>query len=186
MTYPETVDLARLLAKPPWRIPNPPAHGALPGVPPAGRPHTGIGHRDPDTPHRPVRSGGRQRPWRHGRARVRLLGGRYLLPVVFSYNDVPFDQLERGFAGVMAQPSGPFDPAAVRQRFDLAGLSLGSRCSMAYARENWPRLKHLALVDMGPQMATVGARGLKEGMAGKAERPPSAFTLEEALRAVAV
>ncbi len=52
---------------------------------------------------------------------VRLLGGRYLLPVVFSYNDVPFDQLERGFAGVMSQPSGLFDPAAVRQRFDLTG-----------------------------------------------------------------
>lgn len=52
---------------------------------------------------------------------VRVLGGRYLLPVVFSYNDVEFDRLERGFAGVMAQPSGLFDPLAVRQRFDLNG-----------------------------------------------------------------
>ena len=52
---------------------------------------------------------------------VRVLGGRYLLPVVFSYNDVEFDLLERGFAGVMAQPAGLFDPLAVRQRFDLSG-----------------------------------------------------------------
>ena len=52
---------------------------------------------------------------------VRRVGGRYLLPVIFSYNDVPFDRLERGFAGVMRQPSGLFDPAAVEERFDLAG-----------------------------------------------------------------
>lgn len=73
-----------------------------------------------------------------------------------------------------------FVDAVGLQRFDLVGLSLGSRCSMAYARENSLRLKHLALVDMGPQMATVGARGLKEGMAGRAEKPPSTFTLEQA------
>lgn len=66
------------------------------------------------------------------------------------------------------------------QRFDLVGLSLGSRVSMAYARENSPRLKHLALVDMGPQMARVGAVGLKEDMTSKADRPPSSFSLEEA------
>lgn len=66
------------------------------------------------------------------------------------------------------------------ERFDLLGLSLGSRCAMAYARENWPRLKHLILVDMGPQMARVAAVGLKEDMAGKADRPPSRFSLEEA------
>ncbi|MBI1885036.1 MAG: alpha/beta hydrolase [Chloroflexi bacterium] len=65
--------------------------------------------------------------------------------------------------------------------FDLVGLSLGSRCGMAYARENWPRLKHLALVDMGPQMATRGARGLKEDMTAKADVPPSSFTHEEAM-----
>ncbi|MEU4192564.1 MXAN_6230/SCO0854 family RING domain-containing protein [Kribbella sp. NPDC026611] len=52
---------------------------------------------------------------------VRRVGGRYVLPVVFSYNDVPFDQLERGFVGVMRQPSGLFDPAAVQDRFDLSG-----------------------------------------------------------------
>ena len=66
------------------------------------------------------------------------------------------------------------------QRFDLVGLSLGSRVSMAYAREHSLRLKHLALVDMGPQMARVGAVGLKKDMTSKADRPPSSFSLDEA------
>ncbi|GAA4236606.1 hypothetical protein FHR32_008275 [Streptosporangium album] len=52
---------------------------------------------------------------------LRALGGRYAVPVVFSFNDVPFDQLVRGFAGFMDAPDGLFDPLAVRQRFDLAG-----------------------------------------------------------------
>jgi hypothetical protein len=52
---------------------------------------------------------------------LRRVGGRYVLPVVFSYNNVPFDQLERGFVGVMRQPVGLFDPAAVEERFDLSG-----------------------------------------------------------------
>ncbi|TDD59307.1 hypothetical protein E1263_15420 [Kribbella antibiotica] len=52
---------------------------------------------------------------------LRRVGGRYVLPVVFSYNDVPFDRLERGFVGVMRQPVGLFDPAAVEERFDLSG-----------------------------------------------------------------
>ncbi len=67
------------------------------------------------------------------------------------------------------------------ERFDLAGLSLGSRCSMAYARDNWQRLGHLALMDMGPQMAKVGARGLKADMTAKADAPPSSFAYEDAL-----
>jgi pimeloyl-ACP methyl ester carboxylesterase len=66
------------------------------------------------------------------------------------------------------------------QRFDLVGLSLGSRVSMAYARENSLRLKHLVLADMGPQMAKVGAVGLKDDMTSKADRPPSSFTVEAA------
>ncbi|WBQ07794.1 MXAN_6230/SCO0854 family RING domain-containing protein [Kribbella sp. CA-293567] len=52
---------------------------------------------------------------------VQRVGGRYVLPVVFSYNNVAFDRLERGFAGVMRQPSGLFDPTAVEERFDLSG-----------------------------------------------------------------
>ena len=66
------------------------------------------------------------------------------------------------------------------ERFDLVGLSLGSRVSMAYARDNSLRLKHLALCDMGPQMARVGAVGLKQDMTSKADRPPSSFTLDDA------
>ncbi|HUF53364.1 MAG TPA: alpha/beta hydrolase [Dehalococcoidia bacterium] len=66
------------------------------------------------------------------------------------------------------------------ERFDLVGLSLGSRVSMAYARENSLRLKHLALCDMGPQMARVGAVGLKDDMTAKADRPPSSFSLQDA------
>lgn len=54
-------------------------------------------------------------------AALKRVGGRYLLPVVFSYNNVPFDRLERGFVGVMRQPSGLFDPTAVEERFDLTG-----------------------------------------------------------------
>ncbi|WP_433006089.1 MXAN_6230/SCO0854 family RING domain-containing protein [Kribbella sp. CA-294648] len=52
---------------------------------------------------------------------LRRVGGRYVLPVVFSYNNVPFEALERGFAGVMRRPAGLFDPAAVEERFDLTG-----------------------------------------------------------------
>ncbi|SPL90960.1 unnamed protein product [[Actinomadura] parvosata subsp. kistnae] len=54
---------------------------------------------------------------------VRAQPGRYLVPVVFSYNDVPFDELVRGYAGFMERPSGVFDPLAVRQRFDLSGAA---------------------------------------------------------------
>ncbi len=66
------------------------------------------------------------------------------------------------------------------ERFDLLGLSLGSRVSMAYARDYSLRLKHLILVDMGPRMAKVGARGLKDDMTTKADIPPSTFTLDQA------
>ncbi|MFI7128231.1 MXAN_6230/SCO0854 family RING domain-containing protein [Nonomuraea sp. NPDC050153] len=52
---------------------------------------------------------------------VRALPARYLVPVVFSFNAVPFEELVRGYAGFMERPSGQFDPVAVRQRFDLSG-----------------------------------------------------------------
>ena len=81
----------------------------------------------------------------------------------------------------LAADLAAFVDALGLDRFDLVGLSLGSRCSMAYARDNWKRLDHLALVDMGPQMAKVGARGLKSDMTAKADRPPSAFSYEDAL-----
>jgi len=81
----------------------------------------------------------------------------------------------------LAADLAAFANAVGLDRFDLVGLSLGSRCSMAYARDNWQRLEHLALVDMGPQMAKVGARGLKSSMTAKADLPPSAFSREDAL-----
>jgi hypothetical protein len=56
-------------------------------------------------------------------AKLRELGGRYVTAVVFSYNDVPFEKLARGFGGFMSEPAGLFDPLAVEQRFDLSGPS---------------------------------------------------------------
>ncbi|MYW65366.1 hypothetical protein GTY65_15055 [Streptomyces sp. SID8379] len=56
--------------------------------------------------------------------RLRGVGVRFAVPVVFSYNDVPFDQLPDSFAGFMGVERGAraaFDARAVRQRFDLAG-----------------------------------------------------------------
>jgi pimeloyl-ACP methyl ester carboxylesterase len=73
-----------------------------------------------------------------------------------------------------------FVDAVGLERFNLAGLSLGSRVAMAYARENSLRLRRLVLADMGPQMAKIGAVGLKDDMTSKSERPPSSFTLEQA------
>lgn len=76
---------------------------------------------------------------------------------------------------------GAFVNAMGIERFDLVGLSLGSRSSMAYARENSLRLRHLVLADMGPQMAKVGARGLQSDMTAKADVAPSTFTREQAV-----
>ncbi|MFF5706758.1 MXAN_6230/SCO0854 family RING domain-containing protein [Streptomyces sp. NPDC012794] len=55
-------------------------------------------------------------------------GDVYAVPLVFSYNNVPFDELPDAFAGFMALPAdGPrgssYDPRTVRQRFDLTGDS---------------------------------------------------------------
>ncbi|NUS54535.1 MAG: hypothetical protein HOV66_06685 [Streptomycetaceae bacterium] len=67
-------------------------------------------------------------------------GARYAVVVVFSYNDVPFDELEDAFAGFIdlgtaeaAVEDGEgnlYDPKAVVQRFDLAGPGR-ARVSMA-------------------------------------------------------
>ncbi|MCX4761009.1 hypothetical protein OG562_08515 [Streptomyces sp. NBC_01275] len=58
------------------------------------------------------------------------LGVRYALPVVFSYNDIPFERLLDAFAGFMTLPSAAeeardasYDPRTVRQRYDLVGDS---------------------------------------------------------------
>ncbi|MCX5196518.1 hypothetical protein OOK31_21955 [Streptomyces sp. NBC_00249] len=55
-------------------------------------------------------------------------GDVYALPLVFSYNNVPFEELPDAFAGFMALPAdrprgSSYDPRTVRQRFDLAGDS---------------------------------------------------------------
>ncbi|MGW7205077.1 MXAN_6230/SCO0854 family RING domain-containing protein [Streptomyces sp. NPDC054837] len=57
-------------------------------------------------------------------------GVRFALPVVFSFNDVPFEALLDAFAGFMALPSAAledrdasYDPRTVRQRYDLVGDS---------------------------------------------------------------
>ncbi|MFI5807360.1 MXAN_6230/SCO0854 family RING domain-containing protein [Streptomyces sp. NPDC051561] len=55
-------------------------------------------------------------------------GIAYALPVVFSFNSVPFDTLLDAFAGFMELDGGRprdarYDPRTVRQRFDLAGES---------------------------------------------------------------
>ncbi|MFG2984554.1 MXAN_6230/SCO0854 family RING domain-containing protein [Streptomyces sp. NPDC048258] len=55
-------------------------------------------------------------------------GDVFAVPLVLSYNNVPFDELPDAFAGFMGLPAdGPrdasYDPRTVRQRFDLAGES---------------------------------------------------------------
>ncbi len=104
---------------------------------------------------------------------------------VYTFDQRGHGESERAPGGylvwALAADLAAFVDAVGLERFDLAGLSLGSRCSMAYARDNWQRLGHLALMDMGPQMAKVGARGLKADMTAKAEVPPSSFAHEDAL-----
>lgn len=61
-------------------------------------------------------------------ARLAAAGVRYAVPVVFSFNDIPFEALPDAFAGYMALPGrkardASYDPRAVRQRFDLLGDS---------------------------------------------------------------
>ncbi len=104
---------------------------------------------------------------------------------VYTFDQRGHGESERAPGGylvwALAADLAAFVDAVGLERFDLAGLSLGSRCSMAYARDNWQRLGHLVLMDMGPQMAKVGARGLKADMTAKADVPPSSFTHEDAL-----
>ncbi|WP_224249343.1 MXAN_6230/SCO0854 family RING domain-containing protein [Hyalangium gracile] len=51
-------------------------------------------------------------------------GVRYAVPVVFSFNSVPFDRMEDAFAGFMVRDGNGgrhFDASTVEQRFDLQG-----------------------------------------------------------------
>ncbi|MFC5910789.1 MXAN_6230/SCO0854 family RING domain-containing protein [Streptacidiphilus monticola] len=58
-------------------------------------------------------------------AALRDGGVRFALPVLFSFNDVPFDDLPVALAGVLGTegPRAAFDPRLVRQRFELSGDS---------------------------------------------------------------
>ncbi|MFF3321608.1 MXAN_6230/SCO0854 family RING domain-containing protein [Streptomyces sp. NPDC002889] len=61
-------------------------------------------------------------------AALAACGWRFAMPIVFSYNDIPFDELPDAFAGFMALPSkdrrdASYDPRTVRQRYDLEGHS---------------------------------------------------------------
>ncbi|MFD8699388.1 MXAN_6230/SCO0854 family RING domain-containing protein [Kitasatospora purpeofusca] len=63
--------------------------------------------------------------------RLAAAGVRYVVAVVFSYNNVPFDRLAEAFAGVMvrdeAGTTGPvFDPRQVEQRYDLTSPAKAS------------------------------------------------------------
>ncbi|OAI38488.1 hypothetical protein AYO38_09640 [bacterium SCGC AG-212-C10] len=57
------------------------------------------------------------------------------------------------------------------EAFDLVAHSIGSRVAMSYARDHSHRINHLALVDMGPQMAESGARGIRK-TTGSAQKAP--------------
>jgi pimeloyl-ACP methyl ester carboxylesterase len=66
------------------------------------------------------------------------------------------------------------------EAFDLIAHSIGSRVAMSYARDHSHRIKHLALVDMGPQMADSGARGIRENTR-EARTQPGFATEAEAM-----
>jgi hypothetical protein len=59
-------------------------------------------------------------------ARLRGLGARHAVMVVFNESSIAFDQLTHGFAGLAISPRDgePFDPRAVARRFDLQGKSV--------------------------------------------------------------
>ncbi|MYH40848.1 MAG: alpha/beta hydrolase [Chloroflexi bacterium] len=63
-------------------------------------------------------------------------------------------------------------------RFDLVGTSLGARNAMPYAAEHSASLRHLVLVDAGPEVERSGARTLMAGVG--AERPLAFRSREEA------
>ena len=58
--------------------------------------------------------------------RLRALGARHAVMVVYSEGSIALDQLPVGFAGVVPSPAEPaaFDPRAAAQRFDLHGKAV--------------------------------------------------------------
>lgn len=62
--------------------------------------------------------------------------------------------------------------------YDLLGHSLGARHAMAYAGDDWKRLRHLVLVDFGPEMERSGATQVR---GSTTQRPTSFRSLDEAV-----
>ncbi len=63
-------------------------------------------------------------------------------------------------------------------RFDLVGASLGGRNAMPFAAEHSASLRHLVLVDSGPEIERSGAKTVMAGVGG--ERPLAFRSREEA------
>ena len=61
------------------------------------------------------------------------------------------------------------------EHFDLCGLSLGARNSIAYAGEHPETINHLVLVDFGPEMVATGADRVMKNVAA----PPMGFRSKE-------
>lgn len=63
-------------------------------------------------------------------------------------------------------------------RYDLLGHSLGARNGMAYAGDHWDELRHLVLVDFGPEMERAGATQVRGSIT---QRPSHFRTFDEAV-----
>nr|WP_225937670.1 MXAN_6230/SCO0854 family RING domain-containing protein [Myxococcus sp. RHSTA-1-4] len=74
-------------------------------------------------------------------------GVRYAVPVVFSFNSVPFDRMEDAFAGFMVREGTAgrhFDARSVEQRFDLQGsarISVPLVIDLVERRMRWVDVK---------------------------------------------
>lgn len=66
-------------------------------------------------------------------------------------------------------------------KYDLLGHSLGARHAMAYAGDDSKRLRHLVLVDFGPEMERTGASQVR---GNTTQRPTSFRNLDEAVQSM--
>ncbi|MBI4233625.1 MAG: alpha/beta hydrolase [Chloroflexi bacterium] len=64
------------------------------------------------------------------------------------------------------------------EQFDLLGHSLGARNAMSYAGDGWRSLRHLVLVDFGPEMERQGALNVRSRTT---EQPPGFRDLQQAV-----